>query len=118
MSAIFRKLNLKGQTEIVVLNAPASFEPELNALENVVIQRSVLDVVEIGFSLAFVTQQAEVDALAAALADKAKGDALVWFAYPKGSSRKYRCDFNRDTGWDMLNKLGFEGVRQVSIDED
>ncbi len=29
----FAKLNLKDQDEIVVLNAPASFEPELKALQ-------------------------------------------------------------------------------------
>ena len=32
MMPVFQKLNLKDQTEIVVLNAPASFEPELAGL--------------------------------------------------------------------------------------
>jgi hypothetical protein len=59
-----------------------------------------------------------VDALAAALCPKAQGDAILWFAYPKGTSKKYRCDFNRDTGWAKLGKAGFEPVRQVAIDED
>jgi len=30
----------------------------------------------------------------------------------------YRCDFNRDTGWVALGEIGFEGVRQIAIDED
>lgn len=118
MSNIFQKLNLKDQTVIVVINAPTSFESELAELENVIVRRSLDEVEAVVFSLAFVTRQEEVDALAAAVAGKAKGDALVWFAYPKGSSKKYRCDFNRDTGWDVLSTLGFEGVRQISIDED
>jgi hypothetical protein len=46
------------------------------------------------------------------------GDAIVWFAYPKGTSKRYTCDFNRDTGWDVLGRLGFEPVRQVALDED
>jgi hypothetical protein len=25
-------------------------------------------------------------------------DALFWFAYPKKSSKKYQCEFNRDNG--------------------
>ena len=118
MSAIFNKLNLKSQTEILVLNAPESFEPELVALENVTIRRSAQDVKEIAFSLAFVTRQKEVDAIAGIIARKATGDAIVWFAYPKGTSKKYKCDFNRDTGWAALGAAGFEGVRMVAIDED
>jgi hypothetical protein len=44
MSIIFNKLNLKSQTEILVLNAPESFEPELAALNNVTIRRKAGDV--------------------------------------------------------------------------
>ena len=36
----------------------------------------------------------------------------------KGSSKRYTCDFNRDTGWHVLGEAGFEPVRQVAIDED
>ncbi|HMV51904.1 MAG TPA: hypothetical protein PKD31_29445, partial [Blastocatellia bacterium] len=68
--------------------------------------------------LAFVTKQAEVDKLAVAIAKRAEGDALVWFAYPKGTSKKYKCEFNRDTGWATFGEMGFETVRLVAIDED
>jgi len=118
MSIIFNKLNLKSQTEILVLNAPESFEPELAGLNNITIQRNAGDVKEIAFSLAFVTRQKEVDAIAKTIARKATGDAIVWFAYPKGTSKKYKCDFNRDTGWESLGSAGFEPVRMVAIDDD
>ena len=112
----FNKLNLKDQKQIAVLNAPKSFEPELASLHGVKIQRDLLD--EIEFSLAFVTRQPEVDTLAKSIAKKAKGDAVVWFAYPKGSSKKYKSEINRDSGWQVLGKAGFEPVRMVAIDED
>ena len=118
MSTIFKKMNLKDQTEIVVLNAPESFESELTALAGVNVLRDLKSAKAINFALAFVTKQSEVDKLAAAIAKRAQGDALVWFAYPKGSSKKYKCEFNRDTGWAALGELGFEGVRMVAIDED
>ena len=118
MSDIFKKLNLKEQTEILILNAPASFEPELASLQGITIQREVKAISEIAFSLAFVTKQKEVDAIAKAIARKTKGDAVIWFAYPKGTSKKYKCEFNRDTGWAALGEAGFEGVRMVAIDED
>lgn len=115
---IFKKLNLKDQEEILVLQAPASFEPELEALENVAIKRDAAEIEYIDFCLVFAAKQAEVDAFASMITQKARGDAVVWFAYPKGSSKKYKCDFNRDRGWDELGRMGFEPVRQVSIDKD
>lgn len=118
MTPLFTKLNLKGQTEILVLNAPESFEPELTALEGVQIQRDETGMAAIACCLAFVTQQAQVNQWAEAIAAKTQGDAVLWFAYPKSSSKRYRCDFNRDTGWERLGELGFEGVRQVAIDTD
>jgi hypothetical protein len=57
MPSIFQKLNFKAQPEIVVFNAPASFEAELDRLSTI-------------------------------LAASSKGDALLWFAYPKGSSKR------------------------------
>jgi len=118
MKPIFEKLNIKGQERIVVLDAPASFEAELKALGGVVVQRDLSKVDAVRFALAFATTQAEVDRLSIALAGKAEGDAPLWFAYPKGTSRKYSCDFNRDTGWNVLRGLGFDTVRAVAIDED
>jgi len=118
MSPTFGKLNLKDQTEILVLNAPASFEPELATLRGVTVRRNVSDVSNVSFSLAFVITQKDVDTLGKSVASKAKGDAVVWFAYPKGTSKKYKSQINRDHGWDVLGKAGFEPVRMVAIDQD
>jgi hypothetical protein len=115
--ATFAKLNLKDQAEIVILNAPASFEPELKSLKGVSLRRDAKGG-DIGFSLAFVMTQKEVDTLAPQVAKKAKGDAIVWFAYPKGSSKKYKSQINRDNGWAVMGDAGFEPVRMVAIDED
>jgi hypothetical protein len=90
----------------------------LTGLRDRTILRDLKDLTEIEFSLAFVTKQSEVDALAKTIAKKAKGDAVMWFAYPKGTSKKYHSEINRDHGWQILGELGFEGVRGVAIDED
>jgi hypothetical protein len=118
MASVFDKLNLKEQKQIVVLNAPESFEPQLKALRAVTVQRDPKNVNGVEFSLAFVTKQNEVDTLGKAIAKKAEGDAVVWFAYPKGSSKKYKSEINRDAGWKVLGDAGFEPVRMVAIDED
>lgn len=119
MTPLFKKLNLKSETtDILVLNAPASFEPELQTLTGINLHRTLSDVRALDFSLAFVTKQKELDAVSQRIAKKARGDAVVWFAYPKGTSKKYACEFNRDTGWDVLRAAGFDTVRAVSIDAD
>jgi hypothetical protein len=118
MAGIFEKLNLKDQQEILVLRAPDSFLPELARLPVLTLHTHIESVPRIGFLLAFVTKKSEVDALAGPVAERATGDATVWFAYPKGTSKKYKCDFNRDTGWDALQAEGFDTVRAVAIDED
>jgi hypothetical protein len=115
---VFEKLNLKEQREILVLNAPDSFEPALAQLGHVRILRNVGGAKEVAFALTFVTRQADLERVSEALAKRAGADPLLWFAYPKGTSRRYTCDFNRDTGFGALRRLGFDSVRQVAIDED
>jgi hypothetical protein len=118
MPSTFEKLNLKEQREILVLNAPESFVHELASLRETTIHRTLKADGDIHFFLAFVTRKQEVDTLSRQISKRAKGDAIIWFAYPKGTSKKYQCDFNRDNGWDVLNALGWETVRAVAIDED
>ena len=118
MSAIFKKLNLKDQKEIVLLNAPQSFEGEVAQLEGVTVTRDLTAVEGFTYILAFVTKLAEVHDLLARMAPKMVGDAVLWFAYPKGTSKKYQCDFNRDSLWQVLEPLGYRPVRMVAINED
>ena len=118
MSTVFAKLNLKDHKQIVVLGSPGSFESELAALQGVEIIRDLKKAKQVTFSLAFVTTQEQVNALAPAIARKAEGDAIVWFAYPKGTSRKYKSQIDRDHGWNALGQEDFEPVRIVAIDED
>lgn len=116
MTPLFKKLNLADVRTIHVLNAPASFEPELQALDGVVVHRHARG--PIVFAMAFVTTLDDVTRATEALVQSADGDALLWMVYPKGSSKRYRCEFNRDTGWHALGDAGYEPVRQVAIDED
>jgi hypothetical protein len=118
MPSVFTKLNLKAQREILVINAPASFEAEIAALKNVTVLRDMRKAKSVQFALAFVVTQAELDRLSALLAAKAEADALLWFAYPKGTSKRYRCAFNRDSGWNIMRNAGFDTVRAIAIDED
>jgi hypothetical protein len=116
MSPLFKKLNLGTHAVIHVLNAPKSFEPELALLKGVTVKRAVAG--PASFAMAFVITQPELEAASTKLAAACLGDAILWMVYPKGSSKQYRCEFNRDSGWSILGAAGFEPVRMVAVDED
>lgn len=116
MTPLFRKLQLGRHALIHVLGAPASFEPQLALLEGVTVRRAVRGWA--AFALAFVTTQAELEAASTALASACAGDAVLWMVFPKSSSKRHRCGFDRDGGWTVLGAAGFEPVRMVAIDED
>jgi hypothetical protein len=117
-SPLFKKLNLGVHQEIAVFNAPDSFESELKPLKGVKIARDPSKPKAVKFALAFAITQAQLDRASKILAAAAEGDAVIWFAYPKGSSKRYTCEFNRDSGWGVIQAAGFESVRMVAIDED
>jgi hypothetical protein len=118
MANIFDKLNLKEHREILVLDAPASFENEIKALKDVNVVRTLGPATRVSFALAFCTRKAQVDRASKAIAAQAQGDIILWFAYPKGTSKNFKCDFNRDVGWDVIKAAGFDTVRQIAIDAD
>ena len=119
MNPIFKKLNYKDQPVVFIFNAPPSFKKETDEMKALTeIKTSAGNAKEIPFLLAFVTKQKEVDDLAHRIAPLLTEDGLLWIAYPKGTSKKYKCEFNRDNGWTELGKQGFEPVRMVAIDED
>lgn len=119
MTPLFKKLNFKEHPSIVSLNAPNSFSLELESMsELATIFHNTSDASSITFTIAFATKQAEIDLFITQINEKAVGDVIVWLCYPKGTSKKYTCEFNRDTGWASVGALGYEPVRAVAIDED
>ncbi len=119
MDATFKKLNFKEHSPILILNHPESFDINLASVkEETEIITELEQTENTGFVMAFVTKKQEIDDLIPQIAPKLEGDALLWMCYPKGSSKKYKCDFNRDTGWQIMGQYELEPVRQVSIDAD
>ena len=119
MTPLFKKLNFKAHKNILCLSAPDSFVSELSAMEKLAeIYTNLQELNVVEFAIIFVTQKQEIDTIVPELSPKLEGDATLWFCYPKKTSKKYKCDFNRDTGWEALGNYELEGVRQVSIDSD
>ena len=115
---LFNKLNLGAHDEIVLFDTPGSFEAELKPLKGIKITRNPRNPKAIKFGLVFATTQMQLDHVSKVMAAASEGDVVLWFAYPKGTSKRFTCDFNRDTGWSVIRDAGFDSVRQVAIDED
>ncbi|MCW5964781.1 MAG: hypothetical protein KIT83_12135 [Bryobacterales bacterium] len=118
MAALFAKLNWKGHSPLAILNTPEAVIPLLREAPEAQRLSALEGSTKVPFVLAFGSTLAEVQRFAKLVKTHTEGDAVVWFAYPKQSSRRHRCEFNRDTGWAALGDAGFEPVRQVSIDDD
>lgn len=118
MSPLWRKLNLKDQETVLVMGSPESFQTELEKLTDVKLLQNFGRSKSIAFVLAFVTKPSEIERIADKVAERCEGDIVLWFAYPKKTSKNYTCNFDRDRGWEPLGKAGFEGVRQIAIDDD
>ncbi len=121
MDTIWKKLQIKDQKRFLVRCMP----PELESLRDSAESDWTIDREEpehegdYDLILQFVKSEEDIRAAADVLKHRADPDrTLVWIAYPKKSSKRYRVDISRDTGWDAVLNLGWEGVRQVSIADD
>jgi len=119
MTDTFKKLNFKGQDPMLVLAAPEAFEKELKAMSGeAAVHRSPKAGTRYGFALAFAPMKADLLKAAKSL-QKALGDeAVLWFAYPKQTSKRYTSDLNRDICWEELKPFKLQPVRQIAIDDD
>jgi hypothetical protein len=119
MTAVFKKLNYKSQDPILILAAPPSFENELREMAKLAgVHSSLKRGAKYGFALAFAPMKADLLKAAKLLLHAVEKDAVLWFAYPKQSSKAYTSDLNRDSCWAVLAPLGLQAVRQIAIDAD
>lgn len=115
MDPILKKMTWKEGMNIQIWNAPSELHDLISEWEKdgLINPTSAPD-----FMIAFVQTEAEVNTYFFELQKLAPDDQQVWMAYPKGSSKRYKAEINRDSGWSYLGEFGYEGVRQIAIDED
>jgi hypothetical protein len=120
MTPLFKKLNYKNQSPIWIINSPESFKNELDEIARFTEVKTNLPVGsdKPDFILTFAVMKQELDKLSEAVLPYLQKETVLWFAYPKGTSKKYKSDYNRDKGWDVITKERYGGVRMISIDDD
>lgn len=119
IDALLKKLNYKEGEALFVLNAPATFLESLWTIPHEIMLRNEIPADEqIGFVMIFATRRDELSRQLKEIYPRLQGDAVVWAIYPKGTSRKFTCDFNRDSSGEIFLPYDMLAVRQVSIDDD
>lgn len=119
MKKLLEKLNYKGQERIAMINAEESFTSSISAeLGNVIIDREIDPRYPYNFIMLFVTSVSDVELLAPMALHNLVADGVLWFCYPKKTSKKYNSDIDRDHGWTVLNESGLYGIRMVAVDND
>ena len=73
MQPLFKKLNLKNHSHVLIINAPESLEPKLAPLTDYIVCRNLQEIEDITFALIFVYDRADVISLAKAIVAKNKG---------------------------------------------
>ena len=117
VEALLKKLNYKPPATVTVLAVPAEVAPVVEAWSAEATVRRRLGQNE-AFVLAFVRSADELARLVPKLVAAVVDDGVLWLAYPKKSSKRYRSDLSRDDSWQVLGDLGLEPVRAVAIDAD
>jgi hypothetical protein len=119
MKDLLVKLNYKGQNRIALINADEDFKTAIsNELKGVIIDNEIDPRFPYGFIMLFVRNSSEVEQYSPMVLHNLLADGILWFCYPKKSSKKYKSNIDRDHGWQSLNNSGLHGVRMISIDED
>jgi hypothetical protein len=119
MQNLLEKLNYRGQKRISIINAVDSFINGLSSeLKDVIIDEKIDPRYPYGFIIIFVKSVSEIESITPMTIHNLMADGVLWFCYPKKTSKKYTSDIDRDHGWQVLNDSGLYGIRLVAIDED
>jgi hypothetical protein len=119
MTDLLTKLNYKGQDRIGIINGDESFMAAVkDPLRETTVDTKIDPRYPYSYIILFVKNRKEVEQLAPIALHNLIADGVLWFCYPKKTSKKYKSDLERDNGWKVLNDSGFMGIRMVAIDDD
>ncbi len=112
-----QKFFVKENQSLLALNAPPEFLPLMSPLpEGAHIKEQgdgPFDQVHI-----FCITESEMKDLISIARERIKNEGRIWLAYPKGSSKKYKAEINRDSIWKYAKLIAMDAVSLIAINED
>lgn len=115
MNEVLKKLKLTTQNPVLIVNAPEEY---MNTMAD--IEQEIHTVIKgkYKFIQLFAKSIEDAKKYIGKCIEALEGDGYLWLCYPKGSSKKYKSDLNRDTTHEVTESYNFQGVTLVSIDND
>jgi len=119
MERLLDKLNHRGNKRIAVINSDDELISQLRSeLTGLTIDREIDPRFPYDFIMIFVKEKVEVETYGPLALHNLLCDGVLWFCYPKKTSKKFKSDIDRDHGWESLSEAGFHGIRMIAIDGD
>lgn len=115
--SVAQKLLIKAGNKILVINPPEGYRELLGALPDGVNELSELEG-EFDLIQIFLTSVEEMEAWLHKLREQLNADGKLWVTYPKGTSKKYTSEVNRDSLYAYASTVGLRGVAMIAVDED
>ncbi|MDX5346569.1 MAG: YdeI/OmpD-associated family protein [Hymenobacteraceae bacterium] len=109
---IYKKLRIRPQLPLLLLNAPADVAPELTTPDTHVAPEAATLYQN---AMMFVYNQTDLKQWLPKLLEPTEPDAVLWIVYPKKSGN-IKTDLNRDSGWEPVTAAGLATVALVAID--
>ncbi|NLJ43706.1 MAG: hypothetical protein GX431_08600, partial [Bacteroidales bacterium] len=107
MRTLLEKLNYKGQQRIALINAGKNFRLAfVKEIKGIQIDKEIDPRYPYDFMIIFAATSSEVDEFTPAAIHNLKVDGILWFCFPKKSSKNASPGLDRDHGWKALNDLG------------
>lgn len=114
-STLAKRLVIRPGNTVLLLRAPEGIEALLEPLpEKAQIRRQARGTFDV--VIAFLANQAELDAHAVKALSMVKPGGVAWLVYPKKTGA-IKTDVTRDKGWDGVYAAGWRPVAQVAVNE-
>ncbi len=119
MKTLLEKLNYKGQKRIAIINSGQNVKlAPFIELGDIKIDQEIDQRFPYGFMIIFVRNKEDVEKYTPLVLHNLTDDGILWYCYPKKTSRNLKSDVDRDHGWEPLRDSDFFGIRLLSVDDD
>ncbi len=115
VQTICEKLQLKDEKNLLIQGLPSSIEKQFIKLPFAKCVTPLLRTRKIDFALIFAVSKKQLVDILNDVTPALHSDAQLWIAYPKLTS-KIASDLSRDANWQLILQNGYQGVRQVALD--
>jgi hypothetical protein len=112
---LLEKLQLKDERNLLIQGLPSSIEKQFAKLAFAKNVTPLLKIRKIDFALVFAVNENQLSGIINEVLPALHAEGKLWVAYPKLTS-KISTTLNRDCSWTCITHSGYEGVRQIALD--